>query len=140
MINDVLKPCNVVRAERRRSPRRRLREPTAVALRTTEMGAGWHGRALLLNISPEGLACGLTAADGAKLKIGQPLRITLDLGTPPAAFDLVARVVNITEGSTADRLILGLEFIADKSVEVNRQRLREACQPQSSACPEIRAR
>lgn len=139
MVKDILKPCDVVRTERRRSPRRRLREPTEVALRTTEMGAGWHGQASLLNISPEGIACRLTPADGAKLTIGQPLRVTLDLGSPPVAFDLAARVINITVGGTGDRLIVGLEFIADNSVDVNRQRLREACQPQSSPRPKIRA-
>lgn len=139
MNNDLLEPGNVLRTERRRSPRRRLRAPTEVALRTTEMGASWHGRALLLNISPEGLACRLTAAEGAKLKIGQPVRLTLNVGTPLTAFDLAARVVNITEGCTADRLIFGLEFMADNNAVVNRQQLREACQLQSSACAEVRA-
>lgn len=125
----IFKPPTIARAERRRSPRRRLRRPTKVALRDTGVDSRPEATACdgsLLNVSTEGLACRMREKEAATLRIGQDLRVTFDLGAPSSAFDLKARVINITQGGTPDHLVLGLEFIVDQSVAADRRRLREA--------------
>lgn len=125
----IFKPATIVRAERRRSPRRRLRKPTKVTLRAIGLKPGSPGSAYegsLLNVSLEGLACRLRTSDAATFRVGETLRAAFDLGASLSAFDCKARIINMTQCATAGHLVLGLEFIQGQSGAVNRRRLREA--------------
>lgn len=122
----VLKPQNVTRAERRRSPRRRLREPAVVALSKLKTNPPWDRRATLLNVSADGLACGIAEGDAAALQIDDRLRVSFELGRPPVTFLLTARVIKMTKGGSSGSIILGLAFTASDNPEFDRQKLEKA--------------
>lgn len=122
----VLRPTTISLAERRRSPRRRLRRPSDVALQASGPNDGWHCTAAMLNLSPEGIACRIPAQDAELLHIGQTLRADFRLDPSAPALALNARIVSITKGGTLDHLVVGLEFIVDRTLEASRATLREA--------------
>ncbi len=123
---NVLKPHSVTRAERRRSPRRRLREPTCILLHTVDRDPSWRCLASLLNVSTDGLAVWIAASDTAEMKVGDRLRVSFDLGPSQTTFNLTARVNNMTTGGSTGRVILGLEFVAADNPDFNPHQLEEA--------------
>lgn len=123
-----LKPTTIAPADRRRSPRRRFRQPTGILLRGTGVDDGWRCQATLLNLSMDGLACRVPDSDcerGGPLRIGQTVRAVFRPHASSPAFDLNGRIVAITQGGTPNLLVLGLEFIADQSLEASRPGLQD---------------
>ncbi|MGD2109341.1 MAG: PilZ domain-containing protein [Phycisphaerae bacterium] len=122
----VAMPERLVPADRRRSPRRQFRCGTHVTLtRSTQSGNGAL-EAVLLNLSPEGMACRLAEESAASLSVGQAIGVEFELGAPPERFDLRAQVCNMIEGGTPGQAVIGLAFSADGQSEREQCRLGEA--------------
>lgn len=119
----VSRPPVLPRAERRRSPRRRLREPSRIAIRSLATSPPVDRPATLLNLSLNGLACRLGSDVVNSISINDTLHVSFDLDRPASRFDLTARVTNITEGGSSDQTILGLEFLPDNMSELSRRKL-----------------
>lgn len=122
----VCTPDAVLLAERRRSPRQRFHGPCDVALYAGDALAESFCEAAMLNLSTEGIACRVPTQQAGLLRIGQIVRVVFRLDRSTPEFDLHGRVTNITEGGTAERMVVGLEFVADESSGEDRQRLEEA--------------
>ena len=116
----------VATAERRRSPRRGLREPTTVYLSMRSGDASQRFEAPLLNLNQTGLACRVQRSHMARLDTDQPLAVAFQLPTFKAACDLTGRVVNVTEGANEDQVIVGVEFIEDANWSAVRDALEAA--------------
>jgi len=125
----MMKPTTIALMERRRSPRRRFRLPAELMLQEAAEDSRWWCRAALFNLSVDGIACRVAesvAGPSGPVEIGRTLRVIFRLAGASASFELDARVVTITEGGTPDSLVLGLEFVADRRLEISRPRLRDA--------------
>jgi len=118
-------PATAQREERRRSPRRRLKEPTDIVLHENRVQARWRCRASLLNLSADGLACKVPCDEAEELGVGQTVCVMLRPAGETTAFDLEARVSNLTEAGTPDHWIVGLEFVHDTTPPGSRARLEE---------------
>ena len=116
-------------ADRRRSRRRELHEPTDVALFGTGKNDEWHCGAVMLNASAGGIACRVCVADAARLTVGRVLRVVFRLGDSTEPFDFRARTINTTEGATPGYSVLGLEFIIDGDQPAERKRLLQTLAP-----------
>ena len=126
----LVKPTTVFLADRRRSPRHRWRRPTEVTLAVAV--DRWRCTAALLIVSADGVACRVAAPDTESLSIGKVVGAQFRLDSLSPAFSLPARVTNITQGASVDRMVVGLEFIVDTDLAVAEQvRLREALNDQS---------
>lgn len=123
----------MVRADRRQSRRRRLRKPTEVSLHGTGRQGPWRRLGTLLNLSQDGMACRLHKGDTAGLVYGQTLRVVFCLEGVLPPFDLPGQVSNITEGGTADHVVVGIAFLADGQQEDLRDRLRRTLDTLSPA-------
>ena len=113
-------------ADRRRSRRRELHEPTDVALFGTGKNDEWHCGAMMLNASADGIACRVCDADAARLTVGRVLRVVFRIGDSTEPFDFRARTINTTQGATPGHSVLGLEFIIDGDQPAERKRLLQA--------------
>lgn len=122
----VYRPDAVLLAERRRSPRQRFHGPCDVALYAGDALAESFCEAAMLNLSTEGIACRVAMQQARLLNIGQIVRVVFRLDRSTTEFDLHGRVTNITEGGTAERMVVGLEFVANERLGKDRQRLEEA--------------
>lgn len=120
------KPVTITLVDRRRSPRRRLREPAEVLLRATDVNDAWQCKAMMLNLSLDGVACRISEASAGPLHTGRTIRVMLRLDASSPAFELNGEVINITQGGTPNHLVVGLEFVADEQLKASRTRLREA--------------
>lgn len=118
----VKRPIGVTKVERRRSPRRGLREPVRLRIRSDRAGHALDEWASLLNLSADGLACRISS-NAAVGTIDDVLRVSFALDHPDARFDLRARVINVTQGASDDISILGLEFLSGGVRQVDRDRL-----------------
>lgn len=118
-------PTAAFRDERRRSPRRRLKEPADVVLHENRVQAQWRCRASLLNLSADGLACKVPSADADDLRVGQTVCVILHPAGGTTGFDLEARVSNLTTAGTPGQCIVGLEFIHDTTPPGTLARLDE---------------
>jgi len=128
----LIKPTTVFLADRRRSPRHRWRRPTDVVLAAAGRGDRWRCTAALLNVSPDGIACRVVATDTESLSIGRIVGAQFRLDSLSPAFNLPARVTNITEGGSVDHVVVGLQFLVDTDLVAAEQvRLREALNDQS---------
>lgn len=114
--------------QRRRSWRAKLAPSSSVSLR-------WNGpdgdaiarEGRLLNLSADGLACRMNAAEAAELFVGDHLDVRFDLPQADAEFEFAATVTNRTPGSE-DAVILGMQFLVlddDLPATATQQRLRE---------------
>ncbi len=128
----ILRPDTITSADRRRSPRRLLRQATIVSLRSHEADEGWHCDAVMLNLSPDGLACRMPEQHAGALHFDQTIRVTFRLGRSSQLFDLTGRISNITRGATPGQLVVGLEFAADQHSEENQAELRRVLE---ATCP-----
>ncbi len=120
----ILRPRTITSADRRRSLRRFLRGTTNVGLRAPDANEEWHCNAVMLNLSPDGIACRMSEQHAGPLHIDQTVRVTFHLGRPSRLFDLTGRVSNITRGATPGQLVVGLEFAVDRRSEESRAGLR----------------
>lgn len=118
----VKRPMGVAKVERRRSPRRGLREPVRVRIQAGGGRRAVDEWAALLNLSVDGLACSVPS-DASCMAVDDVLRVSFELDRPDARFDLPARVINVTRGASADKTILGIEFVSDGMFETDRNRL-----------------
>jgi hypothetical protein len=120
-------------ADRRRSRRRELHEPTDVALFGTGKNDEWHCGAVMLNASAGGIACRVCVADAARLTVGRVLRVVFRLGDSTEPFDFRARAIKATECASPGHIVLGLEFIIDGDQLAERKRILQAlasvCKP-----------
>ena len=112
--------------ERRRSRRRRLQNPSEVSLHGTGPEVDWTGEGVLLNASPDGLACRVSAQTAHVLTVGQMLHVVFRIGPASTVFDLKARITNITAAGTTHRVVLGLEFVADRRLKSVQTKLQES--------------
>lgn len=125
----VHKPERMTLTDRRRSPRRHLRGRTEVSLSGSGESVDFCGQAIMLNLSPEGMACRLAEQDALRLEIGRTLRVVFRLGVSTTSFNLNAHVSNITKGGTPGHVVVGLAFITDEPAtggESNRTKLQQA--------------
>jgi len=103
--------------ERRRSPRRTLQRSLSVQLTPRKsadpapVDAEESMSAVILNMSPHGLACRLPASQATRLSVDGRLFVSFALGAGNQSFDFTGRIVSITEGGTPERVVLGIEFI-----------------------------
>lgn len=123
----IRKPVTMTVADRRRSPRRRLRGAAWVSLETSDGTQAWRGQAALLNLSMNGLACRVAKDDAEALQREQSVQVTFRAAERSESFELTARVTNVTEG-TPGRCVLGLEFIDDERLAACRTRLHAVAQ------------
>ena len=118
----VRRPEGVESVDRRRSPRRGLREPVRIRIRAEQAGKTVDEWFSLLNLSADGMACRIPS-HAVGVGVGDVVRVSFSLAQPDAEFDLRARVINVTRGATADQSILGLEFVSDHKLQTDRDRL-----------------
>lgn len=122
----VEQPGKVLLVERRRTVRRRLRQPTVVHLSNAEDRATWKCRATMLNASEYGLACKIERVHAEALSMGQILFVKFRLGGESESFSLKASIINITDGGTDEHTVLGMEFVEHPQFEMEHQRLHDA--------------
>lgn len=128
----VLRPDTITSADRRRSPRRLLRQATNVSLRSPDADEGWHCNGVMLNLSSDGLACRMPEQHAGPLHLDQTIRVTFRLGRSSQLFDLTGRISNITRGATPGQLVVGLEFAVDRCSEESGAELRRVLE---ATCP-----
>jgi len=106
----ITRPGYLTIEERRRSPRRRFCEPTAVELEWDHVTE--HGRVVgdLFNVSIDGLACRVSMNAAAALCEGLAVRVHFALGTPSQKFCLPAKVISLTRAASPQHVLLGMEF------------------------------
>ena len=100
----------------RRSPRRGLHEPVRVFIGVGSANEPLAEAASLMNLSTDGLACRLSTSVAA-FSISDVVRVSFELDHTGARFEFSACVINVTQGATADKTILGLEFVAENDVK-----------------------
>ena len=115
------KPSSLTLADRRRSERRRLKQRATVSLQMGEGNGTCTIQGAMLNLSPEGIACRIAHEDASRMEVGSAVLVRFGLEEAGESFEWSARVTNITEGGTAGRTVVGLEFIVDH--EADRVRL-----------------
>ncbi len=104
-------------ADRRRSPRRRLHQPSEVVLRGTGADHAWTAVGTMLNVSEEGIACRTSAQTAQDLAIGRTLHVVFSLPPASTVFDLQACIINITPAGTSHNVVLGMQFVADQRLK-----------------------
>lgn len=124
---------NTLRAfERRRSGRKSLRGSTEVTLSLVELAAdvtpdqGWQCKAVVLNVSPEGMACMVRRIEAQRTDIGQTVRAVFNIGPATEPFVVTGQITNVTMGSTPDTAVLGMTFVDSDNPGPTKARLREA--------------
>lgn len=120
------KPKKIFLVERRRTVRRRLRQPTIVHLCNIKGDTKWESRATMLNASEHGLACRIDTQDVVTLSNGQTIEVELRLGGEAEPFKLTMKIVNITDGGSDEQSVLGMEFVEHPQFEAEHQRLHDA--------------
>lgn len=110
----VARPEAICNGERRRSPRRRFCKQAEVILsRLGEEPSCFVGQ--MLNLSEHGLACRAPAQAVEELRVGELVRVQFTVGATPQTFDVIGRVINVTPGGHADRLVLGIQLVLAES-------------------------
>lgn len=117
------KPSSLTLADRRRSERRRLKQGATVTLQMGKANDSWTSQGAMLNLSREGIACRIAREDASRMEVGCGVLVRFGLEEVGQSFEWSARVTNITEGGTAGRSVVGLEFIIDHEGEADRARL-----------------
>jgi len=112
--------------DRRRGPRRELREPTDVTFFAADAQGEWRCCGVMLNACTFGIACRVSDTDSAGLAVGGVLRVVFRIGDTADPFESRARIVNITEGGTPGYRVVGLEFISDGGPNAESRRFVQA--------------
>jgi len=100
--------------ERRRAVRRRLRQGLGVRLEPRRTDAEPTEDALtavILNLSPDGLACRLSTTRTTQLSVADRLLVSFSLAPDNQTFAFIGHIVSITEGGTPGQVVLGIEFL-----------------------------
>ncbi len=95
--------------ERRRVPRRALRQPSLVQIRPSSQVSPYQ-TGTMLNVSSAGLACLLSTDDASTLQPSTQVRVIFSLEDTNNEFQLAGRVVNRSEAGTLGQCIVGIEF------------------------------
>jgi hypothetical protein len=122
----VVQPTTMTAIERRRHRRRQFQKPTEVTLRATTGAERWNGRAALLNLSADGIACRVREEDIVHTPIGTILRLVFRLGHDFKEFDLTGRVINVTQAGSPHHAVIGMAFVDDSSLASAEEALRAA--------------
>ena len=128
-------PLEMTVSERRRSRRRKLVAPSKVTLRIVGEGSGapgWDCRGALLNLSMRGLACRVARVDAARTPVSTTIRVEFRAGSGSPKFDLLARVVGITESASRDHTVVGVEFILNETYRQAREAFRRALEGETN--------
>ncbi len=127
-------PSRIDIMERRRASRRLLQEPSWVHLRPTDDSAGDHSYpAVMMNVSPHGLACRLDTSQAEGLSVGVNLMTTFSIEPSDPPFVFPARIVSITSGGTPGQAVVGIELIDDGSSHAQEEALVAALARDSDA-------
>ncbi len=113
-------------ADRRRSRRRELREPTDVTILGVGKTDEWSVDGVLLNASADGIACRTEQADIVDIAVGRLVRVIFRIGNTEQPFDRHAQVISVTESGTPGWRVMGLEFSPDHDQPAERARLAGA--------------
>lgn len=119
--------------ERRSAQRCHLQEAIQVQLVASKAVAGGASvSGLMLNATPHGFACRLPVSERDILSVaGEMVTAIFDLGIGgrrSANFELPAIVRSITQAGTPGHHVVGLEFVFDRAMGGERERLRRALQ------------
>lgn len=114
--------------ERRKSRRRRFHGPSEVTLRAIGGTEPWHGRARLLNLSADGIACKVREEDTPRTTTGRRFHVLFRLDGSRHEFNLIGRVVNVTRGGSLDHAVVGMQFVDEDQSASDIRTLREALQ------------
>jgi len=118
----ITRPRSVAAVERRRSRRRFMGNTTVTLTHATETGPV-HYRAAMLNLSADGLACRVSAAEADALTRERTVRAQFALGSPPVPLEVTGRLVSRTDAGTPGQVVLGLEFLEDEASRAARERI-----------------
>jgi len=120
------RPTEIDIVERRRARRQRLRETSRVQLLRTDPESAEPVSAVMMNVSPHGLACRMDLAVAKQLSVGTALTSTFALNADDKTFSLPGRIVNITQGGTPGQAIIGIEFTGDEISHAQQEALSAA--------------
>jgi len=120
------RPKTLMAIERRRSTRTPLRNPAPVTLNSTGDDGSWQCSGDIFNVSPEGMACRVRESDAAILTKARKVRAVFRIGHHPQAFDLACRITNVTQGGTAERVVLGMGFVVRENPPETSARIQTA--------------
>ncbi len=112
-------------ADRRKARRRQWQDPTVVMLHTVGENEHWQCEAMLLNLSPDGMACRVRNPDASGLETGRTFLVMFRLGES-SPFEFLGRVTNVTEGGSTGHSVVGFEFAKGLHPVPNRRRLQDA--------------
>ncbi len=119
-------PAQIDIVERRRASRRPLRAPSRVRLQLADPKRDKPFIAVMMNVSPHGLACRLDAFLAKQLSVGAGLTSFFSLEPNDQTFAFPGRIVNITQGGTPGQAIVGIEFTGDKISKAQEEALSAA--------------
>ncbi|RME40318.1 MAG: PilZ domain-containing protein [Planctomycetota bacterium] len=105
------RPKVLLLVDRRRRPRCRLHRPTLVTLQSQSRPDAWWCQAVMLNVSPDGLACRMPTAAASQLQPGDRLWARFRLDGVERSFVFDARVVSVIEAGEPQRSVVGLAFL-----------------------------
>jgi hypothetical protein len=127
----VIQPTTMTVIERRRHRRRQFQKPTEVTLRATTGAERWNGRAALLNLSTDGIACRVREEDARHTGVGTILRLVFCAGPGLKEFNLAGRVINVTQAGSPRHAVIGMAFVDDSSLASAEEALRAALEDAS---------
>jgi hypothetical protein len=127
------RPCEMRAFERRRVPRTQLAPSSQVRLEWSCDGLARRCTAVILNISPDGLACRMDAPPADAVALGDILLARFALPRGDQTFALEATVVNKTP-TEEGRVIAGLQFVRSQRSVDSLGMLRRAlkCHPETA--------
>ena len=97
-------------AERRKFWRASVAESSGVLLTPPTEGARPIS-SILLNLSPDGVACAVSGSDIDALLIGEPVRISFTLPAAGRVCELTGVICNKTPSGTEKKYIVGIQFV-----------------------------
>jgi c-di-GMP-binding flagellar brake protein YcgR len=118
-------PSTVTLLQRRQSRRYKLRSPGRVSIWLSE-GDTTPTVGSILNLSGEGIACRLPAAEDHKVGVGQPVRLRLDLQGQSQENELTGMVTNVTPAGTTGYVVLGIQFLPDANLPASQELIAAA--------------
>lgn len=101
--------------ERRRSQRRKFRQPSTVTLTIVDGSAERSLQASVLNVSLHGMACKLGEEEACGLSVGMRLHADMRIGGSPERFEETVVIANVTPAGSPGHVVLGMEFVKKPS-------------------------
>lgn len=115
------RPAKVRLVERRRTRRCRFARTTPVEICTDGPDTSAFG-GVVLNLSPDGLACMIDKA-GGNVNVGGDARVRFNLAGASRAFELPCTVTSVTPSGDTGSVIVGVAFRPGEAMEAERIRL-----------------